>query len=263
MAYNDQLGALQSNDIIDGQFTLHRVYRHDADVATGIVPINISGIQDVSAEAMAPQMSREVFQQGGGSDSLISERNFRYSGTIRLKAGKLDDFLTAIYGKTHSTTGEAALVHRPSVFPAITLESICRADDNTTHLFSKVYQELILKPWNNNSPMEDEEVDIPFYSMHDPFLICAGAELFYDKFNGDGSTTDFTLSATPLTAVDTTDAAREDWVLDNAVFVAVKNSGDDQSTRQKSGVTLTSTTLSFTTAPAASSVVSYLGIKAY
>jgi len=262
MSVSDQLGAPDVNNVVEGRFTLHKYHLCNASVAAPVTPVNIEAVQDVSAEPYSWGVEKEIFQQGGGDESLTIKRQPRYNGVIRMQAGKVGDFIAALLGITWSSAGEAALPLRMHSYPIATLEAICRTADNETHLFSKVYQDIILKDFNFGSPMDDEIIEIPFMSKHDPFIIPQGTELVYDQFSGDGSTTDFTLSSTPLTATNVSDLAREDWELDDLVYVKVKGASDNEGTRQRSGVSVSDTTLSFTTAPASGATVQVLYIKA-
>ncbi len=263
MAVTDQLGTPSIAYEVDGKYTLTRLHRLAAAAAAPVTPVNVYGIQAADAGAPAPTIEREVFQQGGGDESLLIKRGFRYSGTLSIKSGAVGSFLAQMLGKTWTTAGEAALPMRMPDVPVACLEMIARREDNSTHLFSKVFQDVILRETNFGSPMEDEVVSIPFYSKHDPFILASGAEMVLDKFTGDGSTVEFTLSATPLTLVETDDDYRDDWVLDNAVYVKLWQSASaTEGTRQVTGITVVGTALTFSTAPTATQTVEALYAKA-
>ena len=263
MAVTDQLGIPDIDDVVDGLYTLHRYHLLESAVpeTNPVTPVDIYMVQDLAADAPAPQVSREVFQQGGGNESVIDERRFRYSANMTFKAGEVHTLIQALLGVSYDTSNYVGLPLRFDPYPKLILETIKRKKDNTTHLWSQVYQDLIIMPFNFGSPMEDEEVSVPVRSQHDPFTIISGTEVVYDEFDGDGSTVAFTLSSTPLLVTDVSLNAKEDWVLENLIFCKVKASGAKTGTRQMSGITLVATALTFTTAPAASSVVQVAYVK--
>ena len=262
MAVTAQLGAPLLTKVNEGYFNLSRYVVHAATAATPVAFSNISGIQGITMEPLTWERTADVYHQGGGDERLHIERGPRCSLEIQMLAGYVPDFLAAVQGVTFSAGGYKALPMRFDDYAKITLEVAYRREDNKTHMFTEVYQDLILQEFAFNSAMENNVVSVPFYSYHDPFVVLAGYELVYDVFTGDGSTTAFTLSSTPVDVTNTALTAKEDWILDNCVFVKVKATTDVQGIRQKSGFTLASTTLTAATAPAASSRVEVLYIKA-
>ena len=255
------LEALNDDLMVDGQYALTRMFNIGAAVATNIQPTNLSGIQDASIGEMAPQQSNEVFHQGGGEDSLISERNFRFTGNMKIKAGYLGQVIAGLLGKTWGSTGEYALPSRIPQTPIAAFEAVLRTPDNT-HIASVCMQDVIIKPFSWNQPMLNAEATLNFYGRHDWFLLASGAMLCLDKFTADGLTTDFALSGTPLNLVTVTDKGREDWLLDNIVYVKVRSSATAQGARQKSGVTFSTGNITFSSAPANGSIVEVLYAKA-
>jgi len=259
----DQLGHPDKNDFIDARYTLNRLWLHDGSVAAPATPINVYHVQEFSADAPAFDIEEEVFQQGGGDESVIEQRGYKYSLRFSIQEGEWGTLMAQILGITWSTVGEAALISRFSQYPIFTLERICRRKDNETHVFTDVYQDLIIKPTSISGSMGSNNLrEIEAFSKHDMFRLCSGAELEYSQWTGDGSTVDFTIPSTPLTLTDITAQAREDWELDTAVFVKVKGASDHTGTRQATGVSIATTTLSFTTAPANGTVVQALYAKA-
>ena len=260
MSILDWLGKPENNKEIIGRFALNRYHLDLAAVVAPVVPVNIKDIQNISGGAMSYDEIKR-FHQGGGNDPRVSQFGGKGDATINMIAGAVDDFLAALLGQTYTAAGDVAIPLRFPSYPLFHLESVCRTESDV-HVMSIVYQECILKPVANTVNMEQNEVDIPFSYNYEPFNLLAGCEMVLDKFSGDGSTTNFTLSATPLNMVDATAKHLSNWALDNAVFVKVKLSGDDTGSRQKTGVTLVGTTLTFATAPAASSEVSIFYAKA-
>jgi hypothetical protein len=142
-------------------------------------------------------------------------------------------------------------------------EAICRDSDNVTHLFSLVIQDLILDDMDLSNPLEYADRTIKFHTYHEPFVLCSGAEMVFDKFAATPSTAVYQMSAgTPVSLVTAT--AHDDWDYDTAVFVKLKDKTDSWTTKRiKSGVTIgASGTITFTSGtPAASDVVSVLWAK--
>jgi hypothetical protein len=262
MAVTTQLGAPGIAKVNEGYFNLARYFLHAASAGTGIAPVNITGIQGITMEPITFERTADVFQQGGGDERLHIERGPRCRLEIQMLAGDVPAFLAGIQGVTFSAAGYKALPLRFDDYAKITLEVAYRREDNKTHQFTEVYQDLILEEFSIGSPMENNTVSIPFYSYHDPFIVLAGYELAYDVFTGDGSTTAFTLASTPADVTNVSLTAKEDWILDTCVFIKLKATTDPQGVRQKSGFTLATTTLTATTAPAASTRVEVMYIKA-
>lgn len=259
----DQLGALSVDDVVSGRNTLHRVFIHGSAVSDNVTPVNLEAIKSVEADAVSYDRSEKYYQQGGGDDALQWDVGQSHRVNITLHAGQLPTFLALLMGiSDFSTSGYAAETLRFDHLARFDIESIYRKKDNVTHVFSVVHQDLIIQPFALNSPMEDAEVVVPAISYHDPLILASGAECVYGQYSGDGSTTGFTLAATPLSLIDSSLDYAEDWVLDKLIYCKVKTSGASQGTRQKSGISLSGTTLTFTTAPAASSTVQVLYAKA-
>ena len=263
MAITTQLPAPVESAVVDGHFTLSQLFVNGTAAAAPVSPTEIHGIQDISAEPITFLDSAEHFQQGAGYDALTINRGQRAKITFTISAGRMNTFLAAVNGIAHSAAGEAALITNPSQYPLITIEMAARQNDNNTHLYSVVYQDLILEPWSIGSPMGMNDSTVSFTTKHDPFVLASGTQLVYDTFAGDASAVAFTPSSTPLTLTDITDAdqPRGDWVLDEFVYIKIKESGDIVGTRQKSGVSFASA-VTFTTAPAASSLVEIMYAKA-
>jgi len=265
MALTDQLGAPASTKYITGDNTLHRYFLNAASVAAPVAAVNINGVQDVSADGVSFGRSVEMFHQGGGDERYKHQSMPTHNVTVKMFGADMPAFLAAIQSVTWGSPGFYAMPLVFADYPLINLESIYRLTDNRTHAGSMLYQDLILKPFTPGSPADNQIVDVPFYTRHVPLRLINGVNAVYDKYNGDGSTVAFTLSSTPVNVTDVSDtnaALKDDFVLDNLIFCKVKLSADVVGTRQKSGITLTGTTLTFTTAPAASSVIEVLYLKA-
>jgi len=256
MSRASQLGPPLITYEVDGQFSLVRFH---SILGTGnpVTPVNINSIQQVSPMPMTPQQTREVFQFGGGEESLLIERIFRGGLSLQMKAGYLKTFLQTILNITLDPgTGIAGIPLRFQKYPLGFFECVFRREDNETHMFSMIFQDVILDQFNFDAfSMSDGMVTVPFTCKHDSVLIEAPGELVVETFSGDGSTTVFSLSDTPIDIVDTAGAAKEDWEFDDLVYVGVQASGADTHTRQRSGVTYGTGDVTFATAPAASSKI--------
>lgn len=264
---HDQLGAPASTKYITGENVLHRYFLNAATAATPVAPVNISGVQEVTPDAVAFAKTGEMFQQGGGDERYMYKSMPSYNVSVRMLAADVASFLAAIQSVTWGGVGGYSAM--PLVFadyPLVSIESIYRLPDNYTHAGSMLFQDLILKEFNMGSPNDLEVVDVPFYSRHVPLRIKDGFEAVYDVFTGDGSTTVFTLSSTPLAVTDVSEvgaALKDDFALDNLIFCKIKLTTDTVGVRQKTGYTLVSTALTFTTAPAVSARVEVLYLKTH
>ena len=91
-------------------------------------------------------------------------------------------------------------------------------------------------------------------------MLMAGAELVYEQFDGDGSTTDFVLGNTPLNLA--TAASWDHLYFDDFVYIKTKASTASTGTIQTSGYSLTTATITATTAPASGTTLQVLYAKA-
>lgn len=254
MAVTDFLSAPGILQVPDGYNALHRCWVLADSTAAPITPRNVTGVQNITASPFTPQATKQVYQQGAGDDAYYEKKNrYQYDFTLQLLSGDVHDFIADIKNITLGT--DYALPMQAHSDPVMHWEIVVRKDDGT-HIFSKIYRDLILKEWNFNSPMEDEIVDIPFYSKHSPFILYTGSQLVVDRFAGDGSTVAFTLSSTPIRLSDvSTHREFTDWYWDEMVEIIYKLSTQDFGTHVKTGWSNSGTTLTATVAPAASSIV--------
>lgn len=261
MAITDQLGAPAATSYKQGYYTLNRIWRCEAAVAAPVTPTNLNYIVQIEIGEPSYRVDVDVYQQGGGDDYTKVRKGPTWTGTITVLGGKIGDVLKDIFGLTWSTAGDAMVaLNHDDDYPEIIWEAVCRDVDNSTHLFSLIIQDLVIDSKGLSSPMEYSDETIPFHTYHMPFLLCSGSELVYDQFAGDGSTTDFTASSTPLNL--TTASNYDDLVLDDCVFIKTKTSTASTGTRQKSGVSAAGGVFTYSTAPAASSTVQLLYAKA-
>jgi len=265
MGVADQLGAPSIGHIVDGLFSLVRVWRKVATVAAPVVPSNVYAIQNLTMDAPAPRISRETFQYGGGGEGLDIKRDYRFTGSFQMLAGYVPTFISGLLGNTWTAAGEGAVPFYMPTYPIFNAECVCRRENNTTHLFSLVFQDCILLPFNFSIAQENAVVDVPFMSKHEPFLLASGLEMVMDKYTADGSTAIFTLSGgTPKTIVETDDAERYDWIFDTIPYVTIYDTAAAVTTgvRQKSGITQATSTIHFTTPPTALKIIETFYAKA-
>ncbi|MBN2410841.1 hypothetical protein JXQ31_04050 [candidate division KSB1 bacterium] len=257
MSIKDQLETPAPDKIVNGTFTLNRIFRLETPPAAPVSPVNIGGIREITAGPLKPQINRQVFPENcyGPADLGCL---YHYAGTIRIESGCAGSFMSSLLGCNWSTAGYSAMALSFPDFPLAVLESVCRREDNETHLFSKVYQDIMLRNFNFGSVPGEEIVEIPFYSRHSAFLLCAGTETVLDKFTGDGETTEFTLSAAPLNLLDPNSFSAGDWDFDNLVYVKIKQLNALSGTRQRDGVSVNGSTLLFDNPPPVDSQVSVL-----
>ena len=263
MAVTDFLAAPDITKVPEGVDSLHRVWVLADTVAAPITPRNVTGVQNLTPTAITPQMTKQVFQQGSGEDNYFEKRSrFQHDLTVQLLSGDVEDFIADIKNVTLGTDYTLPMIAHSD--PLICWEHVVRKPDGT-HLWSEVYRNLILREWTMPSPMEDAVVDISFYSKYTPLMVYTGYELVVDRFDGDGSTTEFTLSSEPVQIADVS-ASREvvDLYYDEMIDIIYKTSAQDFGTLQRSGYSNSTTTVTATTAPAASSelTISYIAATA-
>jgi len=252
MAITDNLGAPLLAKILTGKQVLYRYHRDLAAAAAPIVSTNITGLQNVTPGPITYQDEFEKFQLGGGTDSTKYRAIPRHDLSMTFLPGYAPDFIAGILGQTWSS--DFGIIQTFRDYPLIQLEAIVRTSNNTTQSYSVVYQDLIPLEPAIPTPLEEIEVELPFYSKHVPFILNTGYHMVLDSWTGDGSTTDFTTSATAVDLFDTALAIRnnDDFNHDKLVFVKLKTSSETIGTRQTSGYSLAATTLTITVAPAAS-----------
>jgi len=256
MGVADQLGAPSINYVVDGLFSLIRVWRKHATAAAPVTPSNVYAVQSHTIDAPAPRISRETFQYGGGGEGLDIKRDYRFNGSLQMLAGYVPTFISELLGNTFTDTGESVPFYMPT-YPVFNAEMVCRREDNTTHLLSVVLQDCILLPFAFSGGQEDTVIDVPFMSKHEPFILPPGLEMVMDKFTGDGSTAIFTLSGgTPVTIAETDDEERFDWIFDDIPYVTHYASATTKpGVRQKSGITHATGTLHYATPPGSGVII--------
>ncbi len=263
MSVTSQLGAPDINRFVPGKATLHRYHLIPATVAAPVTAVNMTDILEVTADPVTFAVNQELLQQGGGEEKINYQGEPSYNLKIKMYGRQVAAFMAAILNTTYSVAGYKARAHVYEDYPAINLESIFRLPNNLTHVGSKVYQELIPQQMNSGSAMGNQEVEVPFKSKYVPFELLAGYEMVLDKYTGDGSTTAFTLSSTPVPLWDATKGWNQQFLLDNVVYIKVWTSATAKAgTRQKSGVSVVGTALTFTTAPVAGEIVECFYAKA-
>jgi len=248
-----------------GRFTLNRIVREDAAVLAPVVWVNVEGIVAVNYGEPTWEYEYDILQQGAGNEKTHVKRGPMWKGTITVLKGDMGDFLAAIDGVTWGTAQAVISSRMDNDNPMVHWEAVCRDANNNTHLYSLVIQDMIIDDWSFDNPMEYSDGVIPFHTYHEPFLLCTGKEMVFDKFAATPTTIVYTTSnSTPATLLSSTN--HSDWDLDNAVFVKNQDdsAGDLTGKRIRSGVTFSGASLTWTTAasPAASDEISILYAKA-
>jgi hypothetical protein len=252
MSIYTDIGAPALTDETYGQYTLHRAHLCDTTTAAPVVPININGIQNFSIGV--PSFDERILKHQGSRSSVKRRRNPMWGHTLSILTGKMPSVIAQLKGITWGSANDRAISLWDSRgVPAIHWEAVCRDINGITPLFSVVVPQAIIDPWGFENPMDSAEQSIPLSSEFPPIFLYAYTQWVWDLFDGDGSTTDFTLSSTPTDLVNST--TYDDFVLDNIALVTVKGSTDSTGILQLSGVSYAGGIVSFTTAPAASSLV--------
>ncbi len=265
MSLTDNLGAPVKEVFIDNENALHRyTLVNPAAAAAPVTPVDIYGVQDVTPGAVTYKKTFEGFQQGGRGERRKIKLQPEYNVDVKIFLKDALALVPALLGRTWGVGGDYGMPLAFEDKPLVNLESIYRLP-SSVHAGSYICPDLILKEFSPNFGNDGHIVTLPFYSKFLPFPIKAGNEMVYDVFTADGSSLNYTLSATPLDITDV--VARPNlpdlgWVLDNCVYVKVRASGADIATLQTSGFQITGTDLAFTVAPAAGSKIEVYYAKA-
>jgi len=243
MAFNKWNGAPTPDKIVFGKYNYHRMWiLNPAAAAAPLTPVEVLGVQNINSGPMTPGTTKNFMQQSGGDEKYVYRSDYEFEITVNMLSGDVPTFIANLYSRTLGATDGYALPMRAHAYPLIIWEAVCRMPDGT-HLFSEVWQDLILSSWTVSQPMEDGTTDITFFGHHDSFLLYKNAQIVVDQFDGDDSTTNFTLSSSPLKCLDASDLQHEDWTLDNLIYVKEKTSSQNTGVRILSGASLTGTDL--------------------
>lgn len=258
----DQLAAPNSEVRKKGRYTLNQIVPTEESVAAPTVWQNVSHVQAVSVDKPTPDDTAILLQQGCGDEKTTDEAGATYNGNILVFGGKVGDVLAQLRDITWGAApGYAGMpFRRPNDIPSFHWFACCRKKDNVTIGFNVLLQDVILDSVAFDNPMDYADGSIPFHCYHDALYIKTGFHAVYDQWAGDGSTVEFTMSKTPVPTAKAADFDDFDW--DNLVSLKVKLTGETFGTRQKSGATVATNKITFTTAPAASSTVQALYICA-
>jgi len=255
MAYSaTQFGAPVASDVQMGRYTHFRIWRCEASVAAPVTSVDIYGIQNISLSAGEPKFTKEVFQQGGGDESLLIKRDYNWTGSISFLKKKGLEELQHFTGATWTTAGAVAYPHYfDNEFPSVIMELVNRDEDNATHLFSTVVVDAVLDSFGFENPMDDAEWVLPFHTTRVPITICANTKFVYDQFNGVVSAGTYTLSSTPLPLLTATSWRYFDY--NQLYYVKEKLTGASTGTLIKSGYSNSGATLTAANAVAASTAI--------
>lgn len=259
MSIYDQLGAPGVDVILEGKNTLNRIVRVDAPVAAPVQPTNVYGVVSLEIDNGSADET-EVFQQGGGNERTIYRSNYKWSGTITVHKGKLPYVLAQLLGISWEVSTQPLIPFKMiNDFPKVHWEAVFRQKDNSSHAFTVIIPEMIIDPVAISNALDNSEQTIPFHTYFPPCFLKANAELVYDQFTGDGSTTQFTASSTPLNLLNASNY--EDFFLNYAILIKEKASGESTGKKKLSGYSYSSGKFIASTAPASGTTVQILYAK--
>jgi len=258
MAVTDTLGAPDLDSRKRGRFTLNRIWDVEAAASEPVAATNLENIQAVTIDPPAWDYEDETLQQGGGNHKVTDQGGIKWTGQIICLGGKVGETLASIRALTWTAAGNGVgmPLRRMNPYPTVHWEAVCRDKTNSTHLFTVLIQDMIIGSLGWDNPMDYADGTIPWYSYHDPIFLLEGHETVYDVYDGDGSTTVFSLSGTAVSCVDASE--NDDFALDTLIHCKTKLTTDDTGTHQLSGVSEAAGDVTYTTAPAASSKVQIL-----
>ncbi len=256
-----QNAAPSVDNYVEGRYALSHIWRPEATVAAPVVPAVVTEMMTLSINKPTWDKNEKIFAQGSGDLSARIKRGYNVSGQITFSNGSMVTQLAALFGLSMGTTNTNAIPgYVDKDEPHVIWEACRRKRDNTTHLDTIVIPDMIIDDWGFEDPLENAPFTIEWHSYFPFFSLYTGRELVYDEYTGDGSTTAFTLSGTP---VNLWTAANYDLLdYDTLVYVKEKATGKTTGTFQKTGYSQATTTLTAATAPVAATVVQVLYAKA-
>ena len=220
--------------------------------ATAEAPVTNATIKGIQSVDFADPTfdTTEIRQAGSGGAECEIRRNFRQEITINVHPGARDDVLAQLKNRTWSSSN--AMVPTYDSSPAAK-GHLCwfRRNPDTSNLCSYFIWDLIIDDTGISGAIGgDGDQAINAHTFHPIVLLDGTVEPVVDTFNGDGSTTAFTLSSTPATLGDVSNTGDSDCaLLDTVVFVK------EDAEVKKSGYSESTGTLTATTAPASGVLV--------
>jgi len=256
-----QNAAPSVDNYVEGRYALHHIWRTEASALAPVVPSVVTELATLNINKPTWDKDDRIFRQGSGDLSARIKRGYNVSGTLEFSNGIMVTELAALFGLTMGSTNTNAIPgYVDKDEPHIIWEACRRKRDNVTHLDTIVIPDMIIDDWGFSDPIDNAPFTIEWHSYFPFFALYTGREVVYDVFTGDGSTTDFTLSGTPINLWTNSNYDLLDY--DTLVYVKEKASGATTGTFKKSGYTQTTTTLAAGTAPPASTLVQCLYAKA-
>lgn len=254
-----QLAAPAENTYLRGQNVIHRYVQCEATAAAPVVWSNIKWIQSVVVGDPTYEET-DVFMQGSKEKTKL-RRNPVWPVTINVLNGKKAQVISDLLGYAWGSTNYVVPSNMSNDNPDVILESIFREEDNTTHVFSQVVQDLILDDSGMDIPMDYADGVINGHTYFPPFYVYTGYEAVYDVWDATPTTNTYTTSATPATAV--VASSHDFWDYNNAAFIKQKDNseGETVGNRLTSGAAIAGQTLTVTASPLATDKVYALYVK--
>lgn len=262
MAVTENIGAPSSDLLTVGRCGLMRIFLCEAAVAAPVTTTTLYGVQSYDIGNPSEEINAKVFHIGGGHEYRQKRMGFTYPISITMLDGYAFQEVEKFYNRTFDSSNDAFIPFDPlkDEDPQVIIELIVRQDDTATHLGSVLFADMIIDPLSFSQGLDQNTFTINGYTKRPPGLMPSGTEVVYDQFSGDGSATDQTLSSTPLTVC--TASLYHNLHYNELLYVKEKATGESTGTIQTSGYSNTGTTLTADTAPAASTTIQALYIKA-
>lgn len=251
-----KLTALTPDEVVIGKHTLNLYGLQNSAAAAPVSQSQLRGIQEVNMDPANEY--DEVFHQGGGDDSLQLQTKARWNGSLVME-GALISQIATIMGITLGSSGQYGLSLTSNHESVGFISRKIYKKDNASLLYTQVYPDIKLDDISLSGPIDRMQITLPIYAERSPYLL-SGAVPVYDVFTGDGSTTTFTPSSTPVKIEEDLNAPNNDLITIYDFFVKVWASGDRVGTLQTSGYSITPATpvLTFDTAPASGEKIGML-----
>jgi hypothetical protein len=239
------LGAPPITDFVEGDDTLIQYYLLGSTVATDISAVDIEGAQEVSPDALKFEKELEIYQSGGGRRKIKLRPTFNVN--LPIFQSRVNSLLAALHGQTFGAGGYYAQALAFDDVPRCNIVFTYRTPDKSV-VGSVVLCHMIPKEFTPASKSGNSLVTMPFYSRFVPVNLAVGARCVMDRFAGDGSTVAHTLSQTPLSLINTNVGLKDEFSLDNVIYIRKFSTTDAIGTIIKQNVTVVGKTLTLETA---------------
>lgn len=240
-----QLAPPSVDDVVLGQHAIHEYVRVEASALAPVVWSNMKYVQSINIGEPTYDFETPLFHMGS-KDKRVKKVGPTWQVTINVLNGKVGETLAALRGESWGSSNVGIPLNSSNDEPQVHLVTIFRKQDNTTHVFSRVIQDLILDDSPFDVSMQVSDSVINGHTYYPPFLVYTGYDVIYDVWDATPSTPTYTLSSTPGSLI--TASNYNQWDFDNAAHIKLKDNSDSQTmgNRMTTGVSISGVTMTWT-----------------